>query len=243
MGPDDSFVRLEVSTDSDMFVPIERSFSKNISIRDLKMKLELLTGIAGDGMKISLLADDAVCHQDIGDDSRSLSSFLPGVWENKLRVRVTGVSLGSGDVMDGETVKFELTDEAYESRAESLRKFKQQQNLGRFNPEAAEAKRREHDDKIVREAEAAKNISVGNRVEVRVAGNPTRRGTVKFVGQTHFKPGIPMIGVQYDEPMGKNDGSVAGQRYFTCPDKYGSFVKPTDVVVGDFPEDDPFAME
>jgi len=246
---EEEFVRFEVtiSDSHSVFVPVERSFSKGISLRDLKMKLELLTGIASEGMKITLFVDDSILNQNIAneDNSRSLGSFLPSCWENRLKLAVEGEKLGSfggeEDTTDGQVNKFELSDEAYEARSESLRRFKQQQLLGRFNPEVLETKKREEEERIGREIEAASGITIGNRAEVRTPGQPPRRGLVKFVGTTHFKGCIPMVGVQFDEPVGKNDGSVEGHRYFTCPDKYGSFVIPSNIVVGDFPEEDPFA--
>lgn len=74
---------------------------------------------------------------------------------------------------------------------------------------------------------AAAVIPLNGRVQV-TAGT----GTVRFVGQTAFAAG-KWVGIQLDEPTGKNDGSVAGTRYFTCADGYGVFVRASMVSVLD----------
>ena len=66
---------------------------------------------------------------------------------------------------------------------------------------------------------------------------------VRFVGKCEGLPLGYWVGVQYDEPVGKNDGSVKGRRFFECPQGYGAFVRPNLVVTGDFPpEDEDFAF-
>ena len=49
------------------------------------------------------------------------------------------------------------------------------------------------------------------------------------------------VGVQFDEPVGKSDGSVKGTRYFEAGAGYAGFVRPDKVTQGDFPVVDEFA--
>ncbi|KAJ1985738.1 hypothetical protein H4R33_003804 [Dimargaris cristalligena] len=57
-----------------------------------------------------------------------------------------------------------------------------------------------------------------------------------YQGPTHFSSGY-WVGVEYDEPLGKNDGSIDGERYFSCLNKHGAFVRPNRVILGDFDDD------
>ncbi|XP_006032599.1 tubulin-folding cofactor B [Alligator sinensis] len=121
--------------------------------------------------------------------------------------------------------------------ADSVRSFLKRSKKGRFNEEEVAQKEAEQAQKLAEEKALAEAITVGARCEVRMAGQPLKRGTVMYVGLAEFKPGY-WIGIKYDEPLGKHDGSVNGQRYFECQPKYGAFVKPQHITVGDFPEED-----
>lgn len=56
--------------------------------------------------------------------------------------------------------------------------------------------------------------------------NGDKPGYVQFIGSTQFAPG-QWAGIVLDEPIGKNDGSVAGVRYFQCEDGRGIFTRPS----------------
>ncbi|XP_031623867.1 restin homolog isoform X3 [Contarinia nasturtii] len=69
---------------------------------------------------------------------------------------------------------------------------------------------------------AKTNLSVGDRVIVS-SGMGSRAGILQYIGETRFAAGN-WCGVQLDEPSGKNDGTVDGVQYFSCPSNYGIFV-------------------
>lgn len=65
------------------------------------------------------------------------------------------------------------------------------------------------------------NILMGDRVNV-ISASGTKTGTLRYLGTTEFADG-EWAGIELDEAVGKNDGSVNGKRYFSCSMKYGLF--------------------
>uniref|UniRef100_A0A1I7VA89 CAP-Gly domain-containing protein n=1 Tax=Loa loa TaxID=7209 RepID=A0A1I7VA89_LOALO len=61
-------------------------------------------------------------------------------------------------------------------------------------------------------------LEIGDRVIV----SGGKYGRLRFLGNTDFKEGV-WAGIELDQPLGKNDGSVQGKRYFTCKAPYGLF--------------------
>lgn len=106
--------------------------------------------------------------------------------------------------------------------------YKQRNKMGRFAPK--------DDGSATTETTPVQiNIPIDSRCEVESLDSTlSKRGIVRFVGPTKFSKGI-WVGIEYDEPFGKNDGSVQGERYFSCRANYGVFVQPDKVKVGDYP--------
>ncbi|XP_061656531.1 CAP-Gly domain-containing linker protein 1 isoform X2 [Syngnathoides biaculeatus] len=75
------------------------------------------------------------------------------------------------------------------------------------------------------------DFQIGERVWI----NGNKPGHVQFVGSTQFAPG-QWAGIVLDEPIGKNDGSVAGVRYFQCDDGMGIFTRPSKLSRTPLPE-------
>ncbi|GES86297.1 dynactin 1 [Rhizophagus clarus] len=53
-------------------------------------------------------------------------------------------------------------------------------------------------------------------------------GTIRFIGPTEFATG-KWVGVELDEPSGKNNGSVKGKHYFDCKTNHGVFVRASQI--------------
>lgn len=163
--------------------------------------------------------------------------------------------------------KYEMSEEEYNKRPNTYRAWKAEQlkKDPNWSPpwlkKAKEEKKKPSGPIETLEAVSAR-IKVGDRCE---CSPGSRRGEVKYVGyvgvnttssntndsEAKTEDGdssaveLPQvwIGVAFDEPVGKNDGTAKGKRYFTCQKGYGAFLKPEGVKVGDYPVLDPFASD
>lgn len=54
-------------------------------------------------------------------------------------------------------------------------------------------------------------------------------GIVRYIGGVEGKAG-EWVGIELDSAVGSNDGSYCGRRYFTCPPRYGVFIRTQRLV-------------
>ncbi len=128
-----------------------------------------------------------------------------------------------------------MPEEEYEKKTDSVLAWKKAQKLGRFNPDAPNQEQAKIDG-YAQEVEA-RGLAVGKRC--RVGDDDSRRGEIKYIGEVSEIPsGIgAWVGVELDEPVGKNDGSIGGTRYWGQESqiKRGVFVRPERVEAGNYP--------
>ncbi|CAI2188050.1 11796_t:CDS:2, partial [Funneliformis geosporum] len=75
--------------------------------------------------------------------------------------------------------------------------------------------------------EPTSDLVVGARCDIQ-----GKFGTIRFVGPTTFDTG-KWVGVELDDPLGKNSGSQAGKHYFDCRQNHGVFVRPSQIKIID----------
>uniref|UniRef100_A0A7E4WAU3 CAP-Gly domain-containing protein n=1 Tax=Panagrellus redivivus TaxID=6233 RepID=A0A7E4WAU3_PANRE len=188
----------------------EKKFVDSTELLEFKQKLELITGVLSPSMKLELYdSEEKSFIKALEDDVQSLAAL--GVKPNNV-IRV--IELGGGGIkFDEDVPKYVISEDKYAQRENTGRKFREQVASNLSTPSSTES--------------IEPFIAVGNRVIVRVKDQPVKKGTIQFVGEADFKPGVTWVGVNYDEPVGKNDGSVLGQRYFTAEPLHGGFVRPS----------------
>lgn len=59
---------------------------------------------------------------------------------------------------------------------------------------------------------------------------PFKMGILRYCGSTEFAKG-QWAGVELQEPVGKNDGSVGGKTYFKCRPKHGMIISRRDFLL------------
>lgn len=222
----------------------ERRFDSSISVAVLKDKLYRITGTAPHSMRLELY-DDAgalmgylVESKDEQGNESTLEMY--GAYDF-CRLHVVDLAPAAlNAIADVSTVeKYVMADEDYDKVRDSVRNFKRMNKLGEYalDPEEEEKKKKKEKDEDEQLAKWRETIKIGDRARI-IPDNPkdlSRRGEVRFLGKTEFAAGI-WVGVRLDEPLGKNNGTNKGKRYFDCEEKHGVFVKPEKVETGDFPE-------
>jgi tubulin-folding cofactor B len=269
----ESSVRLLVTSSALKSSFMEILFNKHMTVGAVKDKLQTHVGTSRSSMVLVLKDQTGGAIGELTDDERKLGYYSPAsgyvlhvVDSDKMSLANTG---WLEDVSKVE--KYVMSDAEYDAREDTYRKFKEQrlkedpgwtlQKEIQKNKAAAVAARGDsgggfgdvsfggsrapggtEDDEVL-----ASHVEVGKRCEVSTSQG-SKRGIVRVVGEN--LEGLPKgfwVGVEYDEPVGKNDGMVGGIRYFDCPMGYGGFVRPGLVSVGDefvpFDEDVDFSDE
>ncbi|KAK3387676.1 CAP Gly-rich domain-containing protein [Podospora didyma] len=215
----------------------ERRITPSWTIWQLKTKMESITGIPPSCQRVFLKTST---NQNIPIEAQDeeavyLQNFPLSPYAELHIVDTRPASVKPNFSSTAGVDKFVLPVDEYAKKTDSVLAWKKDQKLGRFDPNAPSHEQA----KIAANAQEieARGIVVGKRC--RVGGNDTRRGEIKYVGEVKEIPGSvgAWVGVELDEPVGKNDGSIGGTRYWGegSEVKRGVFVRPERVEVGDWP--------
>lgn len=249
---------------------MEIRFNKHMTVANVKAKLVSHTGTSVSAMRL-LLKDGNRIVAAMENDDNMLGFYSPkdGYLIHVVDTDPSSLSAGGWLEDTSKVEKFKLSEDAYNAREKTYRKFKEAKL--KQDPEwciKKEMALRRGEEYVPPDPDLHKEVTAN--IKVRIAARDTfldatahamqapcfdrdlcqvgdrcevapgdRRGTVRFVGNgLKSLPAGFWVGISYDEPHGKHDGEIKGQRLFQCAPGHGAIVRPTHVTVGDFPEEE-----
>ncbi|KAJ0244237.1 Ubiquitin-like domain-containing protein [Hirschfeldia incana] len=204
--------RLQMEGDDSVLVHITHSNLKSFAAdvrfspqMNVEEKLWKKCGTSVNAIALELYDESGSKVAALSDDTRDLSVSTPLLMgkngDNLTRFRLYIVDLDPSSVTTGGWLedtslveKCNISEEDYAKRTDSFRKFKEKRVSQ--NPVASEVKTKEDFME-----DLCANIKVGDRCQVEPG---EKRGVGKYVGKAEpLGPGY-WVGIQYDEPLGKN---------------------------------------
>ncbi|CAM9876056.1 unnamed protein product [Pylaiella littoralis] len=227
---------------------IELKFDLSQTLGDVKGKIYTHCGTNPGMQKLSLRSGgQTLCLLD--DDSKKLGFY--GV-QSGMEIHVTDddpFSLTRGGALEDVSLvhKYRMSEEDYDKRKGTLSRSWVKEQKAKDSDWVEPWIEKEREAKKAAAATAGKaptnepppgvdsvsGIAVEQRCEVQPGG---RRGVVAFVGEVEGLQAGFWVGVRFDEPVGRGDGTVKGKRLFECEKGFGGFVRGKNVAVGDYPE-------
>jgi len=226
---------------------LELRFDMHQTIGEVKARLHLHHGTPSSMQRLTL-RDGGVDIAHLNDDDKMLGfySATSGMFIHVVDVDEHSISRNGALENVNLVERYRMTDDDYDKRKGTVREYIKEQKAKDPNWKAPKLKGAdmanqktkalpqtlEDADHIVQALKSAASDAI-LRCEVQPGG---RRGVVKFLGALEGKEGV-WVGVELDDPLGKNDGSAGDQRCFTCPQNHGTFARPLNVAVGRYPNE------
>jgi len=248
MNQSTDLVRLNVSHSNLKSKFIELRFDKHMLVEDVYVKCcSNCGGGSADTVMCQLLDPIGNFVAQLDDMSKPLGFYGPEDGFGIHCIDSDPNSLSAGGWLENVNLvkKFELTEEEYDKRQGTVRKWMQAEKAKDPSWTLEKEMKRRRDPsweppkpkpENFQQDEAGEMI-LGSRCEANPGG---RRGEVKFVGKVEgMQPGW-WVGVHLDDPTSGStcqNGTCKDVVYFECPDKFGTFVRPAMVVCGDFPNE------
>eukprot|EP00871_Galdieria_phlegrea_P005548 jgi/Galph1/5995/GphlegSOOS_G4597.1 len=205
-------LKLDVSHSKRPQVFQQVRFQPEWTLEKVKQKLEIVTGTLHSDFYVEVHNDRGEKIGEMVDDQKASLGSLPICSGFRLHIVDNNPDERPEDKIwnddeNKDVAKFDISETQYEQRPVSGRRFREQM----LSTPGSRNKRK-----------------VGDRCLV----TPDNRlGTIRYIGPVEGKDEtVEFIGVEFEEPVGKNDGSFQDRRYFHCNPSYGSFVPVARVV-------------